>query len=184
MDHTPHSRSRNMVQDYRRNHNILDHSTALKRSLRREQDPRQRHREPTSHHHASELRLGWARQPRQQLSWRQMPTLSVCCSCRTSFHCTCAQRKCFGASIGRAVHGDVYSVAKSEDRPERVNLGPDSAVLPFASYSMTSSARASSDGGTVMPSALAVLILTTISNLVGACTGRSAGFSPFKMRST
>ena len=124
MDHTPHSRSRNMVQDYRRNHNILDHSTALKRSLRREQDPRQRHREPTSHHHASELRLGWARQPRQQLSWRRMPTLSVCCSCRTSFHCTCAQRKCFGALIGRAVHGDVYSVAKSEDRPERVNLWP------------------------------------------------------------
>ena len=175
-----------MVQDYRRNHNILDHSNeALKRSLRREQDPRQRHREPTSHHHASELRLGWARQPRQQLSWRQMPTLSVCCSCRTSFHCTLRSKEMFWrALIGRAVHGDVTRVAKSEDRPERVNLGPDSAVLPFAGYSITSSARASSVGGTVRPSALAVLRLITSSYLVGACTGRSAGFSPLRMRST
>ena len=40
---------------------------------------------------------------------------------------------------------------------------------------MTSSARASSVGGTSSPSALADLRL----NLVGACTGRSAGFSPF-----
>ena len=42
-------------------------------------------------------------------------------------------------------------------------------------YSITSSARASSDGGTVRPSALAVLRLITSSYLVGACTGRSAG---------
>ncbi len=51
-------------------------------------------------------------------------------------------------------------------------------------YSITSSARASSDGGTVSPSALAVLRLTTSSYLVGACTGRSAGFSPLRIRST
>ena len=35
-------------------------------------------------------------------------------------------------------------------------------------YSITSSARARSDGGTVMPSAFAVLMLITSSNLVGA----------------
>src|SRR3954470_23953941 len=52
------------------------------------------------------------------------------------------------------------------------------------SYSITSSARASSVDGTVMPSALAVLRLITNSYLVGACTGRSAGFSPLRMRST
>jgi hypothetical protein len=46
------------------------------------------------------------------------------------------------------------------------------------SYSITSSARASSVGGTVRPSALAVLRLITSSYFVGACTGRSAGFSP------
>ena len=51
-------------------------------------------------------------------------------------------------------------------------------------YSITSSARASSDGGTVSPSSLAVLRLITNSCLVGACTGMSAGFSPFRMRST
>ena len=48
----------------------------------------------------------------------------------------------------------------------------------------TSSARASSVGGTSRPSAFAVLRLITSSNLVGACTGRSAGFVPLKMRST
>src|SRR5262245_6064209 len=33
------------------------------------------------------------------------------------------------------------------------------------------------------PSALAVLRLMTSSYLLGACTGKSAGFSPFRMRS-
>ena len=42
-------------------------------------------------------------------------------------------------------------------------------------YSITSSARESSVGGTVRPSALAVLRLITVSYFVGACTGRSAG---------
>ena len=51
------------------------------------------------------------------------------------------------------------------------------------SHSITSSARASSDCGTSSPSALAVLRLMTSSYLVGACTGRSAGFSPLRMRS-
>src|SRR5438128_8930466 len=47
-----------------------------------------------------------------------------------------------------------------------------------AVYSITSSARASTVGGISRPSALAVLRLMTSSYLVGACTGRSAGFSP------
>src|SRR5215831_5717506 len=51
-------------------------------------------------------------------------------------------------------------------------------------YSITSSARASSVAGTVRLSAFAVLRLITSSYLVGACTGRSAGFSPLRMRST
>src|SRR5262249_12106209 len=53
-----------------------------------------------------------------------------------------------------------------------------------AFHSMTSSARASSMSGTVGPSALAVLRLIPSSYLVGACPGRSAGFSPLRMRST
>jgi integrase-like protein len=51
-------------------------------------------------------------------------------------------------------------------------------------YSITSSARASSIGGTSRPSALAVLRLMTSSNFVGACTGKSAGFAPFRILST
>src|SRR5262249_31870354 len=51
-------------------------------------------------------------------------------------------------------------------------------------YSITSSARASSVDGTSRPSAFAVLRLITNSYLVGACTGRSAGFSPLRMRLT
>jgi hypothetical protein len=52
------------------------------------------------------------------------------------------------------------------------------------SYSITSSARASSMAGISRPIALAALRLITVANLVGACTGKSAGFSPFRMRST
>src|SRR5262249_48840342 len=51
-------------------------------------------------------------------------------------------------------------------------------------HSITSFACARSAGGTAMPRALAVLRLITSSNLVGACTGISAGFSPLRMRST
>src|SRR5262249_17416081 len=47
-------------------------------------------------------------------------------------------------------------------------------------HSITSSARASSIGGTPMPSALAVLRLITSSYLVGCWTGRLAGFSPLR----
>src|SRR5262249_12441234 len=49
-------------------------------------------------------------------------------------------------------------------------------------HSITSSARASSDGGTVMPSILAVWWLMTSSNLLDCTTGRAAGFAPFGVR--
>src|SRR5262249_37494105 len=52
-----------------------------------------------------------------------------------------------------------------------------------ALHSITSSAATSRPGGTVSPSAFAVLRLSTVSYLVGACTGRSAGFAPRRMRS-
>ena len=63
-------------------------------------------------------------------------------------------------------------------------LGSPSMVQVFRFYSITSSARARSEDGISMPSTLAVFKLMTSSNLVGACTGRSAGFSPLRMRST
>src|SRR5262249_4036954 len=53
-----------------------------------------------------------------------------------------------------------------------------------ARHSITSSARASSVGGTSRPSALAVFRLMTSSNSVASCTGRSAGRAPLRIRST
>ena len=50
-------------------------------------------------------------------------------------------------------------------------------------YWITWSARPSSDGGIVRPSAIAVFILMTSSNLVSCCTGSSAGFVPVTIRS-
>jgi hypothetical protein len=49
-------------------------------------------------------------------------------------------------------------------------------------YSITSSARAISVGGTVNPSTLAVFKLTTSSNLLGCSIGKSFGFSPARIR--
>src|SRR5262245_1846021 len=50
-----------------------------------------------------------------------------------------------------------------------------------AFHSITSSARASSVGGTVRASALAVLRLMINSKRVGCSTGKSPGFVPFKI---
>jgi len=58
------------------------------------------------------------------------------------------------------------------------------AVQQIATYSITSSAAASKAGGILSPSALAVFRLMTTSYLFGACTGRSPGFSPLRIRST
>ena len=58
----------------------------------------------------------------------------------------------------------------------------DDKVAPL--HSITLSARASRVGGTVSPSAFAVLRLMVSSYFVGACTGRSCGNSPFRIRST
>src|SRR5262249_38702814 len=49
-------------------------------------------------------------------------------------------------------------------------------------HSITSSARNRNDSGIAIPSAFAVLRLTTNSNWVGCKTGRSIGLSPLRMR--
>src|SRR3954453_8490017 len=68
-------------------------------------------------------------------------------------------------------------------------LGPDFHRLDRTSFawrthSITSSAREVRRGGAFRPNIFAVLRLIEKLYLVGACTGRSAGLSPFKMRST
>jgi hypothetical protein len=78
---------------------------------------------------------------------------------------------------------DITTVATGQFSPAGLTpAGPTTSVaaqLP-PPHSITSSARASSEGGTVRPSAFAVLRLMASSYFVGACTGRSLGFSPFK----
>src|SRR5262245_38105954 len=69
------------------------------------------------------------------------------------------------------------------DRPPRRRAAEQRDELA-AFHSITSSARASSVGGTSRPSARAVLRLMTRSYLVGAWTGRSPGLSPLRMRAT
>src|SRR6266446_5499892 len=66
-------------------------------------------------------------------------------------------------------------------------LGPDFHRLDRTSFSwrthsITSSARANNLSGIWRPRASAVLRLRTSSNLVGCTTGRSAGFSPLRIR--
>src|SRR5262245_59685432 len=72
----------------------------------------------------------------------------------------------------------------SDARPRSRSAANERDELATAAHSITSSARASSVGGTSRPSAFAVLRLITNSNLVGCWTGRSPGFSPLRMRST
>src|SRR5262245_28384646 len=56
--------------------------------------------------------------------------------------------------------------------------------LAAAAHSITSSARRRKASGIFSPSTLAVVRLTTRSNLVGCSTGRSAGFAPRRILST
>src|SRR5262249_32527844 len=58
------------------------------------------------------------------------------------------------------------------------------ATLHLRGHSITSSARSRKGSGTLNPIALAVLRLTTSSNLTGCSTGRSAGLAPCKILCT
>src|SRR5215203_900205 len=81
-------------------------------------------------------------------------------------------------------------VAMSANTPksgqtQRRSVCPLSAMSGHRrNYSMTASARAISDGDTDSPIALAVLRLSTSSNLVGWRNGRSPGLAPLRMRLT
>src|SRR6516162_4050950 len=69
-------------------------------------------------------------------------------------------------------------------RPCRSHASEQADELAAPPHSITSSARARNDSGMVSPSALAVVRLTTSSNLVGCSTGMSPGFAPRRILST
>ena len=83
--------------------------------------------------------------------------------------------------LRKPITGIVCCARAASGHARRATEQGDEVASP---HSITSSARASTVAGTSMPSALAVFMLITSSYLVGAWTGRSAGFSPLRMRST
>src|SRR5262249_49572579 len=87
-----------------------------------------------------------------------------------------------GVSGAEPDHRHGWLLRTRRERPRRRTAEQRDELAPL--HSLTSLATESSVGGIVRPSALAVLRLITSSYLVGACTGRSAGFSPLRMRST
>src|SRR5262245_24804726 len=100
-----------------------------------------------------------------------------CCKASLEYRIACG----CGQEHADAPHAPVLLGSRYE-RPRRRAAEQRDERAPF--HSITSSARPSNVGGTSRPSALAVFRLITSSYLVGACTGRSAGFSPLKIRST
>src|SRR5215475_15792314 len=94
----------------------------------------------------------------------------------------CGQIACRRRAEEESYHRHRRLLRPRRDRPRRRTAEKRDELAPL--HSITSLARASSVGGISRPSDLAVLRLTTSSYLVGACTGRSAGFSPLRMRST
>src|SRR2546430_15429738 len=75
------------------------------------------------------------------------------------------------------------------DYPPRLVSGANDPLPPSAIQSscvavFLSSALSRIDVGTSRPSALAVVILSTVSYFTDSCTGRSAGFPLLRMRST
>src|SRR5262249_31347293 len=117
--------------------------------------------------------------------------------------CSAVVHVCFGsiADIVAFIFTRLHSAARSPERRKRwilvsgrgrvKNTHVQRKSYPLRatnrnalSHSINWSARPISVLGTLRLSDLAVLRLITSSYLVGACTGRSAGFSPLRMRST
>src|SRR5215471_6341439 len=82
---------------------------------------------------------------------------------------------------GAPLDQDLGLLRARRERPRGCRAAEQSDELA-ALHSITSSAMASTPGGISRPSAFAVLRLMISSNLVGAITGRSAGFSPLRIR--
>src|SRR5215472_9577783 len=89
------------------------------------------------------------------------------------------------------MHGDRNTAKEAHDRHRRLlrarrerpgGRAAEQRDELAAPHSITSSARASSIGGTVRPISLAVCKLTTNSNFVALKTGRSVGFSLLRTR--
>src|SRR5215510_4970031 len=105
---------------------------------------------------------------------------------------TGAENDRFGSRASSSAIGGGLSISAMPRLRPRMRGGaicregptPDSCTAATPPYSISSSARASSAGGTVMPSASAVFILMTSLKRVGCSTGKSAGRAPLRILST
>ena len=134
---------------------------------------------------AAYLRMRSASPAAQRVSIRTLrPSVqpNSCSPCRNA-----ATRACPSGSSAASAHEHADAphplglLRARRERPRRRRAAEQRDELA-PPHSITSSARASSVGGTSRPSALAVLRLMTSSNLVACTTGRSAGFAPLRMR--
>src|SRR5215831_1359071 len=111
-----------------------------------------------------------------------------------TIHTFPALPECREASLGfrivlgeRHEHADApqsLALLRARYQRPRGRRAPEQRDELASSHSITSSARTRSVGGTSKPSIFAVFRLSTVSYLVGACTGSSAGLAPRRMRST
>ena len=100
------------------------------------------------------------------------------------------RRRHFFAALGGAAVWPVGAHTREAERVPRVGVligFPEND--PLTQTMVTAFIRALGglgwiEGGTVRPSALAVLRLTTSSNVVGCSTGRSAGLVPLRILPT
>src|SRR5262245_47775087 len=81
-------------------------------------------------------------------------------------------------------HGRLLRVRRERPRRRAAEQRDELAAFHLRGHSITSSAPAESPIGTSIPSARAVLRLSTNSNLTVWITGSSPGLSPLKMRPT
>jgi hypothetical protein len=137
--------------------------------------------------------------------WRAPHREHLCCCCcaamvgRDDLHPyrargNCSWHRSSHRRVSKFQHGNSRlenstSPSKRRDRKTRRDNPPPSSAVSKAAFCqfawphwITSSARASSIGRTSPPRTCAVLRLITSSNFAGACAGRSAGFSPLRMR--
>ena len=125
-----------------------------------------------------------------------VPPFSLLRICGAAILCVDSSSRDLGA-LRRALGGRFGSKAEPDGPEIRLPHHPQYRTLSARSamsekcqhrksppHSITSSAVATRVCGTVRPSALAVLRLITSATLVDCCTGRSAGLSPFRIRST
>src|SRR5262249_32981072 len=98
------------------------------------------------------------------------------------FNVVWLQRRRGNAQISDPGHFLPRLLRACSERPRRGHSDKRHQLSPL--HSITSSARARSDGGMVRPSTLAGLRLVSNSNLSFCWTGRSAGLAPLSILST